>query len=261
LSSFVVIVDFSHLWHLCYQSALNAGPQYHLSDTIIYKAEGKLKTIQKVLQKQYSIAGYDLIFAEDRPATRKLCLHPNYRKGRVNHAEAKNQLKSHLISAGYVNRFCSSEGNEADDVIATLVKLAETPKLFTVVVTGDRDLWQLIGPTTSVFNPIKKEIVTPAQVYEAFSVIPNQVALVKALWGDAGDCVPNALPRTQKYLYPILRQVSTGELSDFWDLLILKENWDGLTLRCREIVQEGKPQANLNWELVKLDDQCQLAWD
>lgn len=254
---YVLIVDFSHLWHMAHYAALNAGPQYDLAKTIIHNAEGKLRTIRKVLEK-HKIIEYDVIFAEDRPATRKVALYPNYRAGRVNHADAKNQLKQHFLANGYKQRFCWSDGNEADDVIATLVKLTEGKGIFTVVVTGDRDIWQLIGPTTAVLNPLKKEIVTLEDVHKAFAVGPPHVALVKTLWGDASDCIPNAVPRAQKLLLPIVRQ-SDGSYSHF--SLLVEEQWDNLSATCREKLKSGHTQCELNWELVKLDNECFLKWD
>lgn len=257
--SYVVIIDFSHLFHQCRYAALNAGPTYNLANTIFSNAQGKLRTIRKILEK-HRIKEYDLIFAEDRPPRRKLEMYPNYRQGRINLSDSKEDLKRAFIEDGHRNRFCHADDNEADDVMATLVKLANSRGgLYTVIVTGDRDLWSLISPTTAVLNPLKKALVTPEDIHNAFAVTPIHIGLVKALWGDSADCIPNACPRTQKQLLPILRQSPNGLLTEFKDLVT--QNWQALTPKCRDLLNSGMPQIELNWQLILMDDQCRLLWD
>lgn len=256
----VVIIDFSHMYHMCRFAALNAGPRYDIHDATFKNVEGKLRTISRELGKQ-KITNYELVFAEDRPPVRKLELLATYRQRHGNSKEGKGELRKRLIQAAH-NTFCYSEGNEADDVIATLVRLASRvnylPIRPTIIVTGDRDLWQLIGPTTSVFNPIKKSIVTPDDIHKAFLVNPSHIALVKALWGDAGDCVPNALPRTRKQLLPLVRQTD-GSLKEFKSLLSF--NRESLTPKCQTLIEDGLSQVEINWQLTKLDPYCLLKWD
>lgn len=255
--NYAVIVDFSHLFHQCFSVAGSAGPTYDLIETTAYHAQGVLRTLQKTLDK-LKISDYDLVFVEDRIAVRKNSLLPNYRAGRVSRHLDKMRVKEILRAKGVDGYWCHSPDNEADDTIATLVRLSTSKKVFTVIVTGDRDLWQLISPTTAVFHPTRKELISLEDIHKAFAVGPNHVALVKALWGDAGDCVPNAMPRTQRHLLPILRQ-SQGSFEEFEKLL--ESHWQTLTPRCREIATAGMSQARLNWQLVRLDENCPLSWD
>lgn len=263
MSNYVVIVDFSHMFHRCFAIAMSAPAHFDLIDTIVYHVQGVLRTLRKALEKK-GVVEYDLVFAEDRVPWRKLNLLSCYRSNRTtNHAAKKQSVKEKLKERGVKGYWCHSEGNEADDVIATLVNLSSARGLFSIIVTADKDLWQLISHTTSVFNPKTKELVTLADVGQAFpwknfSVKPSQVALVKALWGDAGDCIPNPIPRTQKALLPILIQCD-GTYQHFTSLL--ESQWETLTETCREKLTIGLHQCAINWQLVKLDDNCILKWN
>lgn len=257
--NYAVIVDFSNLFHICYNVAMTAPGQYEINDTVRYHAEGRLRTLTKELAK-LNITNPDFVFAEDRTATRKLQLYPPYRGTRIDRSDMKNTLKQHFIDQGHSSRFCYSEGNEADDVVATLARLSNAQAgQFTVIITMDRDMWQLMNDKTVIYDPVKRAVITLDDVNKAFAVEPVHVPLHKSLWGDEGDCVPNAIPRMQKQLLPVVRSTTTGHLDDFYSRL--QEAWNGLTPRCRELCLAGEAQARVNYELVKLDAHCPLKWD
>ena len=82
------------------------------------------------------------------------------------------------------------EGYEADDLIATYANLALEAGLEVVVVSGDKDLMQLIRPGVEFYDPMKDKFFTPEDVKEKFGVYPEQVVDVQALAGDGIDNVP-----------------------------------------------------------------------
>ncbi len=85
----------------------------------------------------------------------------------------------------------SAEGFEADDVLATLSRLGREQGLEIVIVTSDKDLYQLVEPGVTVLNPSKDDrMLDPAGVFEVFGVPPQRVRDVLALMGDAVDNVP-----------------------------------------------------------------------
>jgi 5'-3' exonuclease len=72
---------------------------------------------------------------------------------------------------------------EADDTIGYLVGLLDpTPK---VIVSGDKDMWQLVSPTTTVYWPTKKVFITSDTFLQHASVLPYNYVLLRALKGDA----------------------------------------------------------------------------
>lgn len=254
---YTVIIDYGHIFHACRSVAVNVPPPHTLLDSIVYHSLSKLRTLHRVVE-HLGIRDYDTILVEDRPATRKLNLLPTYRAGRENRSEEKAQVKALMKERGCQGYWCWSEGNEADDTMATLVEMAKLNGVFSIIVTGDRDLWQLMGQTVSILNPIKKEIVTTDDVKAAFDVWPSHVPLVKAFWGDSGDCVPNVMPRMRKHLLPTVR-LSDGTFDDCHAKIM--ERQASIHTKCLQLYHEQEALARRNYNLVKLDSACPLTWD
>lgn len=82
------------------------------------------------------------------------------------------------------------EGYEADDLIATYAEKALEKGLEVVVVSGDKDLMQLIRPNVEFYDPMKDKFFTPEDVKEKFGVYPDKVVDVQALSGDSIDNIP-----------------------------------------------------------------------
>ena len=82
------------------------------------------------------------------------------------------------------------KGFEADDVIGTIAVKAAATGLNVVMVTGDKDFFQLVNDQVTIFNPRDDGIWYDATgVQEKFGVRPDQVVDVLALMGDASDNV------------------------------------------------------------------------
>ncbi len=81
-------------------------------------------------------------------------------------------------------------GFEADDLIATYARLAVADGIEVVVISGDKDLMQLVRPGVKLRDPMKNRDIGPEQVKEKFGVGPERVIDVQALAGDSTDNVP-----------------------------------------------------------------------
>ncbi len=91
------------------------------------------------------------------------------------------------------------EGFEADDVIGTLAMRAAKGKFDTVIVTGDKDFKQLVGPHINLLNTMTDKRVGVREVREEFGVGPESVVDIMALMGDSIDNVkglPGVGPKT-----------------------------------------------------------------
>jgi len=101
---------------------------------------------------------------------------------------AKELLEAMGIQMISVERF------EADDVLGTLSKKAEAAGIESVLITGDRDAFQLSSPHTSILYT-KRGIsdtvrVTPDYIVETYGVTPAQLIDMKGLMGDTSDNIP-----------------------------------------------------------------------
>ncbi|WP_433888775.1 DNA polymerase I [Streptomyces sp. CA-111067] len=103
------------------------------------------------------------------------------------------ELIGELLDAMSVSRF-AVEGFEADDVLATLASQAEELGYDVLIVTGDRDAFQLVSDHVTVLYPTKgvSELTryTPAKVEERYGLTPRQYPDFAALRGDPSDNLP-----------------------------------------------------------------------
>ncbi len=81
-------------------------------------------------------------------------------------------------------------GFEADDVIGTLVNRLRSRERAVTIVTGDKDLAQLLGPDDRWYNPMRGQVMAYGDVKRRFGVMPGQVADWLALTGDVADNIP-----------------------------------------------------------------------
>ncbi|WP_030596563.1 DNA polymerase I [Streptomyces fulvoviolaceus] len=103
------------------------------------------------------------------------------------------ELIGEVLDAMHVSRF-AVDGFEADDVIATLATQAEAEGFEVLIVTGDRDSFQLVTENTTVLYPTKgvSELTrfTPEKVVEKYGLTPAQYPDFAALRGDPSDNLP-----------------------------------------------------------------------
>lgn len=103
-------------------------------------------------------------------------------------------------------------GYEADDILGTLAKKAETEGIDTFLVTGDKDALQLVGPHTKVYNPSKDGLILGEEaVRERFGVAPEKMPDLMALMGDASDSIPGVPGIGEKTAIELMREFGSLE--------------------------------------------------
>jgi DNA polymerase-1 len=155
------------------------------------------------------------------------------------------------------------EGFEADDVIGTLAAAGAARGLQVVIVSGDKDFYQLIGPGVALLNPgrggpaaVEEHWVDQANASERLGVPPERVVDYLALVGDSSDNVPGVRGVGEKTALELLR--TFGDLDA---ILAAPERIAGK--RAREAVQRDADLARLSRELVTIRRDVPLAvgWD
>src|SRR5437870_1792760 len=102
-------------------------------------------------------------------------------------------------------------GVEADDVIGTLARQASRAGLETVIVTGDKDLMQLVDERTTWLDTMRDRRCGPAEVRERFGVEPALVPDVLGLMGDAIDNIPGVAGIGEKTAATLVRELGPVE--------------------------------------------------
>ena len=152
------------------------------------------------------------------------------------------------------------EGYEADDVIGTLATAA-AQGLQVVIVSGDKDFYQLIGPGIALLNPgrggpaaVEEHWVDQANASERLGVSPERVVDYLALVGDSSDNVPGVKGVGEKTALELLKT--------FGDLEAILANADQIAgKRAREAVQQQADLARLSRELVTIRRDVPIALD
>ncbi|MGE5047730.1 MAG: DNA polymerase I [Deltaproteobacteria bacterium] len=102
-------------------------------------------------------------------------------------------------------------GYEADDVIATLTRRARALGWEVVIVTGDKDLMQLVDGSVRSYDSMYEKWYGPAEVEEKWGVPPAQVADLLALTGDKIDNVPGVPGVGEKTAASLLKEYGSLE--------------------------------------------------
>ena len=144
-------------------------------------------------------------------------------------------------------------GFEADDLIATYAKEAVAAGAHVTMVSGDKDLMQLVGPMVSMYDPMpgNERRIGPDEVVAKFGVGPERVVDVQSLCGDPTDNVPGV---------PGIGVKTAAQLiSEFGDLDTLLANAASIKQNMRrERLLEFADQARMSRELVRLKDDVPL---
>ena len=148
-------------------------------------------------------------------------------------------------------------GYEADDIIATLVDRALAAGEDVVIVTGDKDMLQLVGPRVRVLSVLgrtgERIVYDEAKVRERWGVEPAQIADVLALMGDAIDNIPGVRGIGEKTAVKLVNQFGGVER--------LYENLSLVAGKLRETLAAGRKDALLSRELAVLRPGMDLPFD
>jgi len=144
---------------------------------------------------------------------------------------------------------------EADDVIGTLTKRALEKDLKVVIVTGDKDFFQLVQPHVQIFNPRDQGRWYDADAVKLkFGVNPNQVIDVLALMGDAVDNVKGVPGIGEKGARELITKF--GSLNT-----LLKHSKDVEKTRYRTALVHHAEDANVSRELVTIRTDVPIPFD
>lgn len=149
------------------------------------------------------------------------------------------------------------EGLEADDLIASYARVAAAQGWKVTIVSSDKDLMQLVGPTAEgghidMLDTMKDQRIDVAEVEEKFGVPPAKVGDVLALMGDSADNIPGIKGVGPKTATKLIREY--GDLES-----ALAAAPDMKKSRMQERLIEEADMARLSRVLVTLKEDCALS--
>lgn len=147
------------------------------------------------------------------------------------------------------------EGIEADDIIGTAAKTLSGKK---IILSGDRDLLQLISDDTEVWLTIKGVTlvnkINPSNLKNNFEISrPDQIIELKALMGDSSDNIPGVAGIGEK--------TATKLLAEYDNIENLYSKIDSISGKLQEKLIAGKDMAFMSKTLATIKTDCALTAD
>jgi DNA polymerase-1 len=145
-------------------------------------------------------------------------------------------------------------GYEADDLIGTLARKAEQAGYDVVIVTGDKDMFQLLSPHIRIYDPVKDKWVGEAECIERFGVEPARVVEIMGLMGDATDNIPGVKGIGEKTAIKLIAQF--GSIEE-----LLRRIEEVTPARTKTLLIEQAEQARLSRSLATIKTDCPVEFD
>ena len=173
------------------------------------------------------------------------------RKGMPEELAVQMPILKEVLDAMNVSR-CELQGWEADDLLGTISKKCAERGDRCVLVTGDRDSFQLIGGGTEVYHIKSRMGQTEVKVYDEetfrseYGFEPINIIDLKALMGDASDNIPGVAGVGEKTAMDLIQRFTTVEnIYDNLDTLDIKD-------AVRKKLEAGKESAILSYDLATI---------
>ncbi len=144
-----------------------------------------------------------------------------------------------------------SAGFEADDLIASYARQANSEGKKITIISSDKDLMQLLDNGISIIDPLKKKEITKDHVLEKFGVSPDKVIEVQALAGDSSDNIPG--------VPGIGPKIAAQLINEYGNIENLIKNVDQIKQEKRKnSIKENKDLLLISKKLVTLKDDVDL---
>ena len=244
-----------------------------LPTAAIYVFANMIKKLRQDFAPQYFAAVFDLsgeVFRDERARTMGPLRKWNgktqsfdevsYEGYKANRAAMPEDLRRQIP---YIRRalealripILEAQGFEADDVIGTLARQAAEQEHEVFIVSGDKDMMQLVTPQVKILNPQKDNLILdPAKVTETLGVPPEKVVDVMALRGDSVDNIPGAPGIGDKGSVDLILEFGTVEA-------VLDRAAEVKRKSYRESLEQNRAAVLLSKELVTIDSHVPLTLD
>jgi DNA polymerase-1 len=258
----VMIVDALN----AYLRAYIVDPSLSTNGQPIGGVKGLFKILQKLVRE---IKPDEILMVWDGPngSMKRRQMDKNYKAGRkplrLNRAYknltdeecAQNKMWQQMRAMEYLNQMpiiqtCIPE-IEADDVIAYAVQMPYYKGWQKIIVSNDKDFMQLCDDETLLMRPVKNEILNRKRIVEQIGIHPTNMALARAIVGDASDNLPGikgaGLPTVAKRL----NFLSEDKDYTVEDVIEYCENTES-KLKLYERIIEDKSLVQHNYNMMQL---------
>jgi len=242
VSDEVYLVDGSAYIYRAYHAVAPLTNSEGMPTHAVFGFMNILRRLLKEKKPQYLAVAFDMrgpVFRHE--------IYPEYKANRPPMPEdlaVQIPYIKELVRAMNIPCF-ETQGVEADDIIATAAKVLSGQGNKVIVVSGDKDLLQLVDDHVVMWDPMKNKIMDSAAIEEKYNVKPEQLLDCYSLMGDSADNVPGVPgvgPKTAEKLIN-LHETLEG----------VYEALEGMKKsKLKERLGENKEKAFLSRELIRL---------
>ena len=215
---------------------------------------GFINMLQKVIRDEkpdYLVVAFD---SPDKTFRHKI--YPNYKANRDAPPEELSRQFPYFepLVKAYGLSSIRRPGFEADDIIGTLAKKGQQKGLDIVIVSGDKDMMQLISPHIYMLDTMKNKKFMDKEVAEKFGVQADKVVEVMGLMGDSSDHIPGVTGVGPKTAAELIRKF--GSIESLYKRIdeVEKKN-------LKEKLERDKENAFMSRELVSIDTEMDLEFN
>lgn len=211
------VIDGNSILNRAFYGTMN-GRLMQTSDgtytNAVYGFLGILFKMMEDLKPEYTAVAFDV-----KAPTKRHELYKDYkgtRKGMPDELASQMPLIKKVLAAMNI-KVLEKEGYEADDILGTLAKFGESKGLEVVLLTGDRDSFQLATDKTKILIPHTKQGKTETEefdrekILEVYGVEPKSLIEVKGLMGDTSDNIPGVMGIGEKTALGLVKDYGTLE--------------------------------------------------
>ena len=215
---------------------------------------GFINMLQKVIREEkpdYLVVAFD---SPDKTFRHKI--YPDYKANREAPPEelAKQFPYFEPLVQAYGLSSVRRPGFEADDIIGTLAKKGIQEGLEVVIVSGDKDMMQLISPNVYMLDTMKNKKFMDKEVVEKFGVQADKVVEVMGLMGDSSDHIPGVAGIGPKIAAELIQKFGSIES-------LYKQINEVEKKKVKEKLEHDKENAFMSRELVSIDTEMDLEFN
>ncbi|MGC9327269.1 MAG: DNA polymerase I, partial [Candidatus Hinthialibacter sp.] len=249
----VFLVDGSSIFFRAFHAIRDLRRSDGMATNALY---GYVSTLRS-LMKEYDPTDMAVAFDLPEPTFR----HKQYEPYKGNRVAPPEELAAQIPLIKAVTEKLGvpqieKAGYEADDLLGTMaLRLAEKGRKV-MLVSGDKDLFQLVGPSIRLLrlNPAgKSKVYGEAEVEERYGVPPSRIVDMFALMGDSSDNIPGVPGIGEKTAAALIQKY--GSLESVYDHL---EEIQGK--KRQEKLRENRAMAFLSRELIQLATDIDMGW-
>ena len=297
----IMIVDMLNMYYRAYI----VDPSLSANGQPIGGIKGSLKILQKLCREIKPTQIY-ICWDGREGSSKRRKINSGYKEGRKpirlnrdvrhlsDHEEMENKIWQQLRLAEYFNQLpicqLNIEFSEADDIIGALVARFRGKQK--VVISSDKDYFQLLDDTTLLYRPTQKQILNKNNIISEYNIHPSNFAVARAIVGDKSDNLPGVngvglktVAKKMPFLLEredcLLKDVFDSAIVDdpFWEKIktnknLIEENFKVMNLgtinlspqnsRIIKEAVENYPTEFARTELIKMmmkDGFAELNWD